>query len=186
RWRPSPANFPNSEQAMADGKILELSAALAFLYQLKRNRPSANKAELESALTHRANISKARSVFVGHGYVIRFSEANTGSFSNVVLSLSALAAHDQVPVVICIVRPDRLDFRLANTTFLKRISHSSQTFRADNIRGSFLGPDIMDDYEGIPNRPEHFDELFAIHSEFTLEENVERLAEATNAIEIGR
>jgi hypothetical protein len=121
-------------------------------------------------------------VFLAADYCIRFSEANTGSFSNVVLSLSALHKHDTLPVVICMVRPDRLDFRLANTTFLKRISHSSHNLRTDNIRGSFLGHDIMDEYEGIPNRPEHFDELIAIHAEFSWDENAERLVEATNSI----
>jgi hypothetical protein len=40
----------------------------------------------------------------------------------------------------------------------------------------------MDQYEGTPNTPEHFEELFAIHSEFTWGENVERLVEATTAI----
>lgn len=128
---------------------------------------------------------KKRSVFVMPDYSFRFSEANTGSFSNVVLSLSALKDYDALPFVICIVRPDRLDFRLANATFLKRISHSSHTLRIDNIRGSFLGHDIMDDYEGIPNRPDHFDDLVAIHTEFEWVENVERLVEATNSI-IGR
>jgi hypothetical protein len=98
------------------------------------------------------------------------------------LSLSALQKYDSLPVVICIVRPDRLDFRLANATFLKRVSHSSHQLRTDNIRGSFLGHDIMDDYEGIPNRPEHFDELMAIHVEFGWDENVQRLVEATNSI----
>ena len=118
-------------------------------------------------------------------YAFRFSEANTGSFSNVVLSLSALQNYDALPFVICIVRPDRLDFRLANATFLKRISHSSHTLRLDNIRGSFLGHDIMDDYGDIPNRPERFDELIAMHAEFEWIENVERLVEATNSI-VGR
>jgi hypothetical protein len=93
-----------------------------------------------------------------------------------------LQKYDSLPVVICIVRPDRLDFRLANATFLKRISHSSHQLRTDNIRGSFLGHDIMDDYEGIPNRLEHFDELTAIHTEFSWDENVQRLVEATNSI----
>jgi hypothetical protein len=75
-----------------------------------------------------------------------------------------------------------LEFRLANATFLRRISHSSHKLRINNIRGSFLGHDIMDQYEGVPNLPKHFDELFAIHSEFAWEENVARLVDATNAI----
>jgi hypothetical protein len=40
-------------------------------------------------------------------------------------------------------------------------------------------------YEGRRNAPDHFDALFAQHSAFTWEENVERLVEATNAI-VGR
>jgi hypothetical protein len=50
---------------------------------------------------------------------MRFSEARTGSFSNTVLSLSALKAYDQNPFVIVVARPDRVDFLLANSTFLK-------------------------------------------------------------------
>jgi hypothetical protein len=161
---------------------ISLADAVALLLELKGKQSNANKAQMEAAFSNRMGLKKQRSVYVGNGYAIRFSEANTGSFSNVVLSLSALQKYDTNPIVICIVRPDRLDFRLANATFLKRISHSSHNFRVDNIRGSFLGHDIMDEYEGLPNRPDHFDELIAIHAEFTWEENVERLVEATNAI----
>jgi hypothetical protein len=161
---------------------VDLAEAVKLLLELKRKQPSANKAQMEAAFSGRTNLKKERSVYVGNGYAIRFSEANTASFSNVVLSLSALQKYDVNPMLVCIVRPGRLDFRLANATFLKRISHSSHNFRIGNIRGSFLGHDIIDEYEGLPNRPDHFDELMAIHVEFTWEENVERLVEATNAI----
>lgn len=161
---------------------VNLACAMALLLELKRRQPSANKAQIEEAFSNNSSMKKERSVYVGDGYAIRFSEANTGSFSNVVLSLSALQKYDANPMIICIVRPNRLDFRLANSTFLKRISHSSHNLRVDNIKGSFLGHDIMDECEGIPNRPDRFDELIAIHAEFKWEENVERLVEATNAI----
>jgi hypothetical protein len=162
--------------------LVNLPDAIAILRQLRRDHPKLNKAELEDRFLRKVGVRKERSVFVGQGYAIRFSEANTGSFSNVVLSLSALRKYDASPMVICVVRPDRLDFRLANATFLKRISHSSHKFRTDNIRGSFLGHDISAEYLGIPNRPERFDELFAAHSVFTWEENIDRLVEATNSI----
>jgi hypothetical protein len=161
---------------------VNLASAVALLLEFKRKQPTANKAQIETAFSKSTGFKKERSVYVGSGYAIRFSEANTGSFSNVVLSLSALQKYDANPIVICIVRPDRLDFRLANATFLKRISHSSHNLRVDNIKSSFLGHDIMDEYESVPNRPDHFDELIAVHAEFTWEENVERLVEATNAI----
>ena len=161
---------------------MNLQETISLLRKLKDSHPTANKAQMEEMFITEVTSRKVRSVFVGEGYALRFSEANTTSFSNVVLSLSALKQYDSLPVVICIVRPTGLEFRLANATFLRRISHSSHRLRTDNIRGSFLGHDIMDQYDETPNRPERFAELFAIHSEFAWEENVERLVEATNAI----
>jgi hypothetical protein len=161
---------------------IDLATAISILQNLKALQPNAKKAQIEAAFAARVAVRKERSVFIGHGYAIRFSEANTGSFSNVVLSLSALQKYDTNPLVICIVRPSHLDFRLANATLLKRISHSSLGLREDNIRGSFLGHDIVDEYDGVPNRPDHFDELMAIHSEFTWKENVARLVRTTTAI----
>ncbi len=161
---------------------MTLHDAIAFLKSVKHSNLTSNKADKERVFQKEVAAKKERSVYVGNGYGMRFAEANTPSFSNAVLSLSALQKYDSLPMVICIVRRDRLDFRLANATFLRRISHSSHNLRADNIRGSFLGHDIMDQYDGTPNTPAHFDELFAVHSEFTWAENVERLVEATNAI----
>ena len=43
------------------------------------------------------------------------------------------------------------DLTLANTTFLHKISHSSQDLRVDNIKGSFNGHDIMREFEGVCN-----------------------------------
>jgi hypothetical protein len=161
---------------------MNLRETIAFLQRFKRTHPTANKADMEREFVARCSPKKERSVFVVEGFALRFCEANTPSFSNVVLSLSALQKHDCLPFVVCIVRPDRVEFRLANATFLRRISHSSHNLRVDNIRGSFLGHDILDQYEDVPNLPEHLDELFAIRSEFTWQENVARLVDATNAI----
>src|ERR1700737_1738658 len=38
-----------------------------------------------------------------------------------------------------VLRPTGLELLLSNSTFLTKISHSSQQLRTDNIRGSFLG-----------------------------------------------
>ena len=98
------------------------------------------------------------------------------------LSLSALQKYDSKPFIVCVVRKESVELLLANTTFLKKISHSSHRLRADNIRGSFLGHDIVRLYENIENAPRNFDTLFDIHSQFTWQENVNRLVEKTNAI----
>lgn len=161
---------------------MDLMAAVAFIREFKVQNPPADKEQVEAAFVAWCDPQRQRKVHVCTGYSIRFAEANKGTFSNVVLSLSSLRNLDPLPFVVCVVRPDRLDFHLANTTFLKKISHSSHMLRVDNVKGSFLGSNIMRSYEGIENRPENFSELFAIHSSFTWQENLERLVETTNSI----
>jgi hypothetical protein len=159
-----------------------LQESVNFINAFKASNPDADKAAVQKAWVDWASPEKMSSVFVANGFAIRFSEAMTGGFSNTVVSLSALAKHDARPFVVVVVRRSSVDLMLANATFLKRVSHSSQQLRLDNVKGSFNGPDIMTVFEGTPNRPEHFDDLFALHSAFEWEENLERLVEATNEI----
>jgi hypothetical protein len=153
-----------------------------FVQNYRRENPNASKQQIAAATATGLGLTKHRSIFACGDYAVRFSEANGPSFSNVVLSLSALRSFDDVPFIVAVLRPGATDFLLANTTFLRKISHSSHQLRIDNIRGSFLGHDIIRDYEGIPNEPANFDTLFSIHQEFGWQENLERLVEATNAI----
>ena len=67
--------------------------------------------------------------------------------------------------------------------FLRKISHSSQELRVNNIKGSFNGSDIMRDFEGISNEPENFEYLFSSHENYSFSENLERLVGATNNIQ---
>src|SRR5262245_10362747 len=85
-------------------------------------------------------------------------------------------------MVVCVVGSTRVRFLLANSTFLKKISHSSHDLRVDNVKGSFNGSDILTDYEGLANQPQNFERLFELHAAFTWSENLERLVEATTAI----
>lgn len=159
-----------------------LQESLQFIEAFKADHPSANKSAVQRAWAEWASPEKARSVYVADGFSIRFSEAMTGGFSNTVLSLSALAKHDTLPFIVAVVRKSSVNFLLANATFLKKISHSAQELRVDNVKGSFNGSDIMTVYEGVTNTPENFDELFSLHSAFTWEDNLERLVEKTNSI----
>ncbi len=159
--------------------ILEV---IQFIRSVKEKNPGFSKDKIASATALRFNLKLSRKVYHCSDFAIRFSTAKGPSFSNTVLSLSALAAYDKAPFIICIVRPKDVEFLLANATFLKKISHSSHQLRIDNVKGSFLGHDIIRDFEGIRNCPGNFEKLFSIHGEFAWDENLIRLVEATTAI----
>jgi hypothetical protein len=161
----------------------ELADTIRFITETKTKNPRADKAEIQRAYVGRFSPQRKRSLFVGHGYSLRFSETQGPSFSNTVLSLSALRDVDDRPMVVCVVDPTSVRFLLANSTFLTKISHSSHRLRVDNVKGSFNGTDILASVEGVANEPENFEKLFGMHTAFTWAENLERLVEATTAIE---
>lgn len=141
-----------------------------------------DKKTLSAQVQQKFGLSKERSVFYGEYFAVRFCSAASRGFSNTVLALSKLQKYDARPFIVCLVTPEKNYLMLANTTFLKKISHSSQQLRCDNIKGSFNGHDIMHDFEGIANEPENFEFLFASHEGYTFAENLQRLVEATNQI----
>lgn len=141
-----------------------------------------DKSRVQNAVQQAFGLVKERSVFYCDWFAIRFCKAANRNFSNTVLALSALHRYDHVPFIVCLVTPSRSYLMLANTTFLKKISHSSQELRRDNIKGSFNGSDIMREFEGVENCPENFEFLYNSHENYTFEENLERLVETTNQI----
>ena len=155
---------------------------IAFIDTYRKKHRDAGKSEIASAASSHFGLTSHRAIFAADDVAVRFSSAAGQSFSNTVCSLSALRPFDDRRFVVVVVRPDSTDYFLANTTFLKKISHSSQHFRIDNVRGSFNGSDILREYGGLQNLPVNFDQLFAMHQEFTWDENVTRLAEATGLI----
>ncbi len=142
----------------------------------------ADKSLLASQVQSEFRLTRNRSVFYCDFFAIRFCTAATKNFSNTVLSLSALLKYDSIPFLVCLVTPDKNYLFLSNTTFLRKISHSSQGLRVNNIRGSFLGSDIMREFEGIENTPDNFETLYNFHENASLKDNLERLVEATNNI----
>lgn len=141
-----------------------------------------DKAKLTKLIAVKFGLIKDRSVYYCSDFAIRFSSGSGLSFSNTVLSLSNLKKVDQIPFLVCLVTPSTNYVLLANSSFLRKISHSSQQLRFDNIKGSFNGSDIIRDFEGISNDPTNIQRLFDIHREIGFEENLPRLVEATNNI----
>lgn len=141
-----------------------------------------DKSHLQDAVKEAFDLVKERSVYYCEWFAIRFCKAASRDFSNTVLALSVLHRYDDIPFIVCLVTPKCNYLMMANTTFLKKISHSSQELRRDNIRGSFNGSDIMREFEEIENIPKNFELLYNSHENYTFEENLDRLVEATNNI----
>lgn len=141
-----------------------------------------DKSKLSAQIAKEFELTKDRSVYYCEDFAIRFSSATAASFSNTVLSLSNLKKVDHIPFLVCLVTPTKNYVLLANTTLLRKISHSSQQLRVDNIKGSFNGSDIIRELEGIENIPANIDRLFNIHAGIGFEGNLPRLVEWTNNI----
>jgi len=95
-------------------------------------------------------------VYYSSDYALRFSSSKNNSFSNTVLALSRLQKYDDTPFIVCLVTPVENKLFLANTSFLKKVSHSSQELRRDNIKGSFNGSDIIRSTGNLSNDPKKF------------------------------
>lgn len=160
-----------------------MSDALYRLLELiKENDGINNKARLARIVADTFHLTKDRSVYYCTDYALRFSASAGRNFGNTVLSLSNLRKYDDRPFIVCLVTPSQNYCLIANTTFLKKVSHSSQELRENNIRGSFNGSDIVKEFEGICNTAENIGRLYAIHADIGFEGNLPRLVEATNNI----
>ena len=143
----------------------------------------ADKRLLARKVQERFQMTQDRSVFYCDDFSVRFCQSKSKAFSNTVLSLSSLQKYDKLPFIVCLVTPDKNYLMLANSTFLRKISHSSQELRMNNIKGSFNGSDITRDFGSISNDYPNFEYLFSLHENFTFSENLKRLVEATNNIQ---
>jgi len=143
---------------------------------------SSGKAKIALATAKRFDLTKDRSVYYCKEFAIRFSSSANSNFGNTVLSLSSLHKYDDRPFIVILVLPSKIDFLLANTTLLKKISHSSHELRINNIKGSFNGSDIMRELSSITNTAENLQKLFNVHEGFDFEDNLRRLVDATHNI----
>jgi hypothetical protein len=141
-----------------------------------------NKAKFTKLAVQEFDLVEERSVFYCKNFAVRFSYSSNSSFSNTVLSLSKLKQYDHIPFIVCLVTKGDNKLFLANSTFLEKISHSSQTLSLTNIKGSFNGSDISTNFNGIENTAKNFEQLFAMHYETGFEGNLARLVQATNNI----
>ena len=143
-----------------------------------------NKSALINECKNKFNLIQDGKVFYNNFFATRFSWSKNGNFSNTVLSLSKLQKYDHIPFFVVLSSKNKTNkIFLANSTFLNKISHSSQNLAIDNIRGSFNGSDIIKTYHEIGNKPENFEQLFPIHLSIDWQENLQRLCETSSKIQ---
>ena len=139
-----------------DGKGRQVKRWLTvhdFAAQLHRGNPSVGKGAFAAAIAQHYELSKARSVFFADDFAVRFCYSNDAGFSNCVVSLATLRKFDDRPFLVCLLKPSGVQTFLANATFIRKVSHSSQKLTVSNIRGTILGHDIAREYEGVANTP---------------------------------
>lgn len=159
-----------------------------FNYIKSDEAPKHNKEKFTKSLCDKFGLVRDKTIFYSDFFAVRVSFSKTGNFSNTVLSLSALQKYDAIPIfVVLISSKEEIEPKILmiNSSFLKKISHSSKELRLDNIKGSFNGSDIIKEYQGIINTDNEFEnaeKLFAYHCGVSWKDNLERLVEATNAI----
>lgn len=161
------------------------SRCKGFVDYIVNKAPQNNKKNVEDDASAHFNLIKDRKVYHNEYFAVRFcySRSVSNSFSNTVLSLSTLEKYDKIPFFVVVVRRSSSNLiLLANTTFLKKISHSSHGLSMTNIKGSFNGSDIIRCYDNRMNEPKNFDYLFAIHQGWDWEDNLSRLVDASSNI----
>lgn len=159
-----------------------MKLVIEFVEFIAKHDKIGNKGKLINLASEYFGFTKDRTVYYCDSFAVRFSYSSSGSFSNTVLSLSRLQKYDRIPFLVCLVTPDQNKIYLANSTFLVKISHSSQALTLLNIKGSFNGSDIIKSFQDIENCRENLMKLFAIHAEIGFQGNLSRLVEATNNI----
>jgi len=152
---------------------------IAFLQTINKLNDKAKVAELVQI---KFSLTLDRSIYYSDNYALRFSASDSENFGNTVLSLSALQKYDERPVIVVLVMPSDIKLLLANTTLLKKISHSSHALTITNIKGSFNGSDISRELSGITNEAKNVVRLYRIHQPIGFEGNLARLVENTTNI----
>lgn len=160
----------------------------SFVKLIEDNKSINTKEEMIDVVCANFDMQKdGKALYHTPSFAVVFCYSKNDTFSNVVLALSKLKKYDDKPCFVVLVKKD-LDnvIHLMNSTFLDKISHSSQKLTIDKIRGSFLGSNILKSIcigeENKSNSHKHFDALFSHHKCFKWEDNLERLVERTNDI----
>lgn len=164
---------------MVDARWLTFHDAARATFE---ENPAATKEHFARSIARRFDMKLDRSVFDAGDFAVRFAHASVDRFAGNVVSFAQIRKYDERPFLVCVLRPHRVETLLANSTFIAKVSHSSQALSLTKIRGTIVGSNILRELDGIENAPPNFEVLFARHEELAWEDNLERIVECTTGI----
>lgn len=154
-----------------------------LINQIMNQSGKYDKEKLSELIMESFNLNTDGSVFVGESFGIRFSSSRTPNPGNTVMAFAKVKKYDYMPLFVCIVTPKENVMLMTNSTFIKKVSHSSKELTLSKIRGSINASDIEKIHDGIKNEPQNFERLFDLHSSYSFEDNLERIVQATHEIQ---
>lgn len=130
-------------------KIQEtLTEVLAF-FKSERSQSISDKEILGKLLSQKFKVRKERSLFIVDDVIaIRFSHSkiDRNTSSNTVLAIKKIKEFDNYPILSVLVTPGTNYVEIMNTTFIKKVSHSSKKITYTNLVGSINYTDIMKEW----------------------------------------
>ena len=155
-----------------------------FINEVKNNIGVGNKDLLAEKIMDKLQLNKKGAIYYCDSFAVRFcsTKSKTDSVSNTVMALKHIKYFDAIPLFVCVVGPNANYLRLANATFITKVSHSSQNLNGNKIVGNINYSDIMKEYNGIKNLESNYEILFQIHSQKGFEGNLQRIVEGTQNI----
>lgn len=154
-----------------------------------------SKPECVNILMNEYKMIKDHSIlFKENEFAIRvsYTKNKNENFSNTIISLSKIFDKDKIPFICARITPDENFYYLINSSFIKKVSHSSKNLDFNNIKGSILGHDILKTIlidkcsscsEFLSNEPKNFEEIyFTFHCNNSFEENLKNIVEKTKNI----
>jgi hypothetical protein len=161
---------------------MTIGRLVAFVRAWRAKDPAASKADLVAAVTPAFSLRPDGALLVCDSFVVRISSSTSSAFSNTVVAIKKIVEFDRRPVIACLITPREIRMLMANSSFIRKVSHSSHGLDSTKLVGSILGTDIVDTHEGLANAPEHFDALWRLHTTADREANLARIIAATRSI----
>ena len=87
-----------------------------YISSYSEAHPNCSKEQIQKATAQEFSLEK-KSVYSCAEFALYFASVQGTTFANTVRSLSTLRKYDHIPFIVCVVRPNRVELMLANSTF---------------------------------------------------------------------